>query len=184
MTTGVFVLYVLEELRLPAGDYGYVLLAAGAGGLVGGLLAPPLARRVARGPILVWSTVFVGLFTAAMGLTRNGYVGATLFGLTGLSVMVWNVLTMSLRQAVIPPHLFGRVQGAYRTVVWGAIPLGAIVGGVLADRVGIRPVLVVDGLGSLVGAVFMARLARQHRDLLADGHAAAAVEAGLPAAVS
>jgi MFS family permease len=142
-----------------------------------------LARRVPRGPILVWSTVVVGVTTAAMGLTRNGYLGATLFGLTGLSVMIWNVLTMSLRQAVIPHHLFGRVQGAYRTVVWGAIPLGAIVGGVLADHIGIRPVLIVDGLGSVVGAVFMARLARAHRDLLADGHATAA-EPALPATVS
>jgi MFS family permease len=183
MTSGVFVLYVLEELRLPPGDFGYVLLAAGAGGLIGGLLAPPLARRVPRGPILVWSTVVVGVTTAAMGLTRNGFLGATLFGLTGLSVMIWNVLTMSLRQAVIPHHLFGRVQGAYRTVVWGAIPLGAIVGGVLADHIGIRPVLIVDGLGSVVGAVFMARLARAHRDLLADGHATAA-EPALPATVS
>jgi hypothetical protein len=59
--------------------------------------------------------------------------------------MVWNVLTMSLRQTLIPAELFGRVQGAYRTLVWGAIPLGAVTGGALAGAFGVRTVFVISG---------------------------------------
>ncbi|MGH8861919.1 MAG: MFS transporter [Jatrophihabitantaceae bacterium] len=183
MTNGVFVLYVLDELRLPAGDFGFVLLGAGVGGLIGGLLAPPLARRFARGPILVWATLGTAVATGAMGLTRNGYLGSVLFGVAGLSVMIWNVLTMSLRQALIPHHLFGRVQGAYRTLVWGAIPVGALAGGVLAAHVGVRAVLVIDGVLSLGTTLVLAVVVRGHRDLLARGHATAA-ESPLPVAVS
>lgn len=48
------------------------------------------------------------------------------------AVLLWDVITMSLRQALIPHELCGRVQGGYRTLVWGAIPVGAVLGGVLA----------------------------------------------------
>jgi len=52
--------------------------------------------------------------------------------------MIGNVLTMSIRQSVIPEHLFGRVQGAWRTVIWGAMPVGALAGGALARVAGLR----------------------------------------------
>jgi MFS family permease len=183
MGNGVVVLYVLEELRLPAGDFGVVLLVAGVGGLAGGLGTPPLARRFGRGPMLVSGAVVAAVATIGMGLTRNGFVGATLFALAASGVMVWNVLTMSLRQSLIPHHLFGRVQGAYRTLVWGAIPVGALLGGVLADHIGIRPVFVVAGIGLLASSCWLAELTVRHRDVLADP-AVTAAESPLPTTVS
>jgi hypothetical protein len=73
---------------------------------------------------------------------------------------------MSLRQALIPHALFGRVQGAYRTVVWGAIPLGSLTGGLLANAFGLRTVFVAAGAGLLVMSCFLAVLVRRHRDVL------------------
>lgn len=177
MTTGVFVLYVLEQLRLPNGDFGYFLLAAGVGGLIGGLGTPILARHVRRGPLLTAGAVLSGAAIAAMAFTRNGFLGAILFALVAAGVMVWNVITMSLRQALIPEHLFGRVQGAYRTVVWGAIPVGSILGGLLADAIGLRPVFVLAGLGLVLCAGWLGRVVRVHRDLLVAGPAAEPVAA-------
>jgi len=81
-------------------------------------------------------------------------------------VMVWNVLTMSLRQALIPHELFGRVQGAYRTLVWGAIPLGSLTGGVVAHAAGLRWVFVTSGAGLLLMAVALALVLRGHADEL------------------
>jgi uncharacterized membrane protein YoaK (UPF0700 family) len=62
--------------------------------------------------------------------------------------------------------LFGRVQGAYRTVVWGAIPLGAVVGGVLAHVFGLSAVFVIAGVAMLVMAAALARVVGTHRDQL------------------
>lgn len=168
MANGVFVLYVLEELRLPSGDFGLVLLGAGAGGLLGGVATPRLAKLLGRGPMLTGGAVVTALGMAAMGFTRQGYVGTTMFAISAAGVMVWNVLTMSLRQALIPEQLFGRVQGAYRTLVWGGIPVGALAGGALADAIGVRPVFVVGGAGLFVCALWLAQVVRTHRDLLVD----------------
>jgi MFS family permease len=167
MISGVLVLYVLETLHLPAGDFGYVLLAAGAGGVLGGLTADPLARRIGRGPVLVVGGLLTGVTTIAMGCTHNGYLGAIAFGLSGAGVMFWNVLTMSLRQSLIPQYLFGRVQGAYRTVVWGCMPLGAILGGVIARTVSIPAVLIVAGAGLTGTGLWLIRVVIAHRALIA-----------------
>jgi MFS family permease len=166
MANAVLVLYVLEVLRLPSGDFGLVLLAAGVGALIGGLATPPLTRRFGRPMMLVSGAVLAGLAVTAMAGTRNGFAASTLFGLAAAAVLVWNVLTMSLRQALIPPEMFGRVQGAYRTLVWGAIPVGSIAGGALATAIGLRAVFLVSGIGLLVMVVPLFVLVRTHGDAL------------------
>jgi MFS family permease len=162
MVSGVMVLYVLEVLRLPAGDFGFMLVAAGVGAIIGGVGTPPLARRVGRPAMLSAGALLCAVVVAAMALTRNGYVAAVLFAVYGSGVMVWNVLTMSLRQALIPHELFGRVQGAYRTLVWGAIPVGALLGGVVAKVVGLRDVFLVAGALQLLGGVLLTVVVRAH----------------------
>jgi hypothetical protein len=94
--------------------------------------------------------------------------------------MFWNVLTMSLRQALIPEELFGRVQGGYRTLVWGAIPLGALLGGLLADVTTVPTVFVVAGCAELLVAGALWRLLAAHRDVVAGAFAVPAGE-GTPA---
>jgi MFS family permease len=162
MPTGVLVLYVLEVLRLPAGDFGVLLVAAGLGAVLGGVTTPLLSKRFGRGVMLTVGAVVSAVGMALMGLTRNGFVAASLFGVSAAGVMVWNVLTMSLRQSLIPQQLFGRVQGAYRTLVWGAIPAGSLAGGALAGGFGLRAVFVVAGCVQLGLAVVLGLLLRRH----------------------
>jgi MFS family permease len=162
MMSGVLVLYVLEVLRLPAGDFGFLLVAAGIGAAIGGIATPPLTKYLGRAVMLPLGAGVAALCFIAMGLTRNGYVAAALFALSGAAVMTWNVITMSLRQALIPQEMFGRVQGAYRTLVWGAIPIGALAGGMLADAAGIRAVFLVGGVAMLIAAVFLGGTTREH----------------------
>jgi MFS family permease len=168
MPTGVLVLYVLEVLRLPAGDFGVLLVAAGLGAVLGGVTTPPLSKRFGRGVLLTVGAVVSAVGMALMGLTRNGFVAASLFGVSAAGVMVWNVLTMSLRQSLIPQQLFGRVQGAYRTLVWGAIPAGSLAGGVLAGGFGLRTVFVVAGCIQLGLALVLGLLLRRHAEELTD----------------
>lgn len=162
MASGVLVLYVLDVLHLPSGDFGWIIVAAGVGALLGGVTTPPLARRFGRPIMLTAGAVLCAVLMGAMAFTENGFVAAALFGGYGAGVMVWNVLTMSLRQALIPVALFGRVQGAYRTVVWGAIPLGALAGGLLADAFGIANVFLVAGVVQLVAALALGVVVRAH----------------------
>ncbi|MDT4984649.1 MAG: hypothetical protein QOF95_2139 [Pseudonocardiales bacterium] len=180
MASGVLVLYVLEVLRLPSGDFGLVLITAGLGALLGGLAAPLLARRLGRTVVLTGGSALSAITLGLMGLTRNGYVAAVLFGICGAGVMTWNVLTMSLRQALIPQGLFGRVQGAYRTLVWGAIAVGSVGGGAVASVIGLRPVFLVAGVGCLVMAVLLGLLLRANTEALADVASTEAVRADQP----
>ena len=70
-------------------------------------------------------------------------------------------------QALIPAELFGRVQGGYRTLVWGGIPLGALTGGLLADATSVPTVFLVAGCALLVLAGALWRLLASHRDVVA-----------------
>jgi MFS family permease len=80
-----------------------------------------------------------------------------------------NVVLMSLRQALIPQELFGRVQGAWRTVVWGALPLGGLLGGVLAGVMGLRGLFLLSATIQLVvAALIWLALRRAPRDAAAD----------------
>jgi MFS family permease len=168
IASGVLVLYVLEVLRLPAGDFGFLLLAGGVGALAGSVATPPLTRRVGRAVMLTGGSVVAAAATGLMAFTRNGFVAAALFAVAAAGIMVWNVLTMSLRQVLIPSELFGRVQGAYRTLVWGGIPLGSVTGGLLSGWLGIRWAFLVAGAIMLVLAVLLGRLLQAHPDQLVD----------------
>jgi Na+/melibiose symporter-like transporter len=166
MATGVLVLYVLEVLRLPTGDYGAIMVAGGVGALIGGVATPWLAARLGRVAVLTGGAVVCAVPLLLMGFTHDGLVAAFLIGVSSAGVMAWNVLTMSLRQALIPAELFGRVQGAYRTVVWGAIPVGSLAGGVIAKLAGLSRVFVVVGSVQLaLSGVLLVLLLRNASEL-------------------
>ena len=167
MVTGVLVLFALDVLQVGEAGYGLLLATSGVGAVIGGLVAAPLARRIGRTATLVLGAALGAVATGAIGLTDDVLVAAALFTLETLAVLFWNVLTMSLRQALIPEELFGRVQGGYRTLVWGGIPLGALLGGVLADATSVPTVFVVAGCGLLVLAGVLWRLLVVHGDLIA-----------------
>jgi Na+/melibiose symporter-like transporter len=168
MASGLLVLYALEVLHLPPGRFGFLLMAAGVGAVIGGLATPPLTRVLGRAIMLPAGSVLAALALGGMSMTRNGYIAGTFFALSSAGIMVWNVLTMSLRQSLIPEALFGRVQGAYRTLVWGSMPLGALLGGVLAGSIGIRGVFAVVGAVQFLMALVLGGLTSRHRDAMRD----------------
>jgi Na+/melibiose symporter-like transporter len=180
MVNGVLVLYVLEVLHLPASGFGLVVLAAGVGALLGGLVTPWLGRVLGRAWALTGGAALTAVTLGLMGFVRNGLVAGVLFAASAAGVMTWNVLTMSLRQSLIPERMFGRVQGAYRTVVWGAIPVGSLAGGAVAHALGVAAVFVVSGAGLLVLAGVLGLLLRRHAADLTD---AALDDRPLPAGV-
>ncbi|WP_454728438.1 MFS transporter [Cellulosimicrobium protaetiae] len=166
--TATIVLYVLDVLGVPEAWYGTFLLVGAAGSLVAAAVANPAKERFGTGPTMavanLVSTVVLVLLGLAPLLPGSGAAvaaGAALFAVSSGAVTVWNVLVMSLRQAMIPGRLLGRVHGTWRTLLWGVMPLGAFLGGLLARADLATPLLVGGGLGTLVallGFRFLARL--------------------------
>jgi len=163
MTYAVMVLYILDTLALPASAYGVIVAAAGGGAVLGGLAASGIRAVLGRGPSLVCSALLSGLATMAMGRTGAPLVAGTLFAVAALAGTVWDVLAMSLRQTLVPEELFGRVQGSYRTLVWGAIPLGAVTGGALAATTSVPTVFLTGGLINILASAALWQLIRHHR---------------------
>lgn len=163
MINGIMVLYALETLGLTEAEFGLLAVAAAVGSVIGGVLAPRISEAVGRPPALVAATVISPLCLIGMGSTTSPWVSGVFFALSAGAVTVWNVLSMSIRQAMIPGVLFGRVLGVYRMVIWGVIPLGALAGGVLADLTSLGTVFVVAGLGQLTAAAWVGVLMREHR---------------------
>jgi MFS family permease len=141
-----YLLYALHDRHIGAGLWGVVLAASGVAALLGSTLAPRLATRLGYGPTIVISAVvssapLVLVPAAGGGTAAVVSVWIIAEALAGLATGVANVLLTTLRTQVTPPPLLARVASATRQLSFGAIPLGSLVGGVLAGALGNRPTL-------------------------------------------
>jgi predicted MFS family arabinose efflux permease len=151
-TMGVFVLFAQDVLGLNEAAYGFLLAFGAVGGILGSLLAKRLTDRFGAGRVLFLDAMLSGLAFIGIGLTTQPAVVGLMFVFISMSDMLGNVIIISLRQAIIPPHLLGRVASAYRLVVLGALPLGALIGGVLARTANLAaPFLAGGALLALAG---------------------------------
>ena len=127
----ILVLYAQEILGLSAAGHGILLTAGAAGGVIGGLVCPLIARRFGMQRGLWLAMALFPLPFVAMWLTSNPWIVASALFIEMFGALLWNVITVSLRQRVIPDALLGRVNSLYRFFGWGAMPLGALAGGAL-----------------------------------------------------
>ncbi|WP_353707384.1 MFS transporter [Cellulosimicrobium sp. ES-005] len=153
--TATTVLYVLDVLGVPEAWYGTFLLVGAGGSLVAAALANPSKERFGTGRTIAVANLVTPVALVLLGvvphLPGGGVaVAAVLLAVGFGAVTVWNVLVMSLRQAMIPGRLLGRVHGTWRTLLWGAMPLGSFLGGLLARADLTTPLVVGGGLGTLV----------------------------------
>lgn len=130
----VVVLYAQEILGLFEGwQFGLVLTGTATGSVVGAFVADRISARLGTSNALLVSIVGMGISTAAIGMVSD----AALFWLAGAAggvmIVLWNVITVSLRQRIIPNQLLGRVNSVYRFFGWGTISLGTLLGGVLVS---------------------------------------------------
>lgn len=136
--------------------YGVVLTVGAVGSILGNVAADRLAGRIPMRVTVAASAAVCGASLAAMGAAPSTPVLAAAFAAGGFAGSVWNVVTVAYRQAVIPPDLLGRVNSVYRLLAFGALPLGAAAGGLLADRLGLRVPYVAAGVLILVAAAALA----------------------------
>jgi MFS family permease len=136
-TSAVFVLIAQDILGLSEVGFGSVLALGALGGIAGGLVADRAARYLGAGRTIFVTNLLPGIAYFVIALTTSPLLVGAMFALQSFANMVGNVLLISLRQSIIPDHLLGRVASAYRLFVLGALPLGALIGGGLAEAFGL-----------------------------------------------
>jgi MFS family permease len=151
------ILFAQEELATSPGEFAALTIGAALGAVVGGWTASTISARLGQGPSL-WATLLGGgLSSLVIGFTSSWPVVAVMFAGSTLIGTVWNVITVSLRQSIIPDRLLGRVNSVYRFFGWGMMPIGALLGGLIitvveavADRsLALRFPWFVAGIGQL-----------------------------------
>jgi MFS family permease len=143
MSTATFVLFGQEVLDTSPTEFAILGTGGAVGGIVGGWTASTVARRIGVGPSLALTLLGGGAVTITIGLMSWWPAVWLLLGAFMFTAVLWNVITVSFRQTVIPDHLLGRVNSVYRFFGWGMMPVGAALGGlivVLGEQVASREV--------------------------------------------
>jgi MFS family permease len=156
MGMATLVLLVTETLKVSSRFYGILLAAAAVGSVLGGLLNPRVTRRLGQVPSLVIAMGAVSVIYVGIGLAPNAPVLAALEVCNGFMVTMWNIVTVTLRQRIVPNEMLGRVNSAYRMIGWGLMPVGAVAGGLVAHVAGLRAPYVIAGV--LCGITTLAAL--------------------------
>ena len=167
LSNAIAPLFILKELNVSPALFGVVLAIQGIGALAGSIAAPMVSKYLGRGKALAINVFFASLLVIFIGLSPNAYFFVAVSVLIGFTISVWNILLMSLYQSLIPPELYGRIHGARRTIVWGLMPIGALLGGVIA-RGGLRlPFLIGGSIATLI-AFFSYKHIKRIGDLSAE----------------
>jgi MFS family permease len=151
----VYILYLVRELHLDPGAIGLVLSTGGAGALAGAIAAAPAQRRWGSAPVLIGSLVMFGVSGLTVPL-------AVLFPTVALpmivasevlqwfAIVVFSVNAVTVRQAISPPQMLGRINGSMRVLTFGLRAAASLLGGLLGSTIGLPATLVVGAFGMLI----------------------------------
>ena len=155
----LYFLFAIRELGLSAALLSAVIAVGGAAGLFGTLVAERLAHRYGLGPTLIGAAALIGIASLLPPLARGpAPVCAAILSVAQLCDVAWPVYSvneLSLRQAIAPGRLLGRVNAAMHLVFRGVLPVGALVGGLLAESIGVRQALLVGASGFLLSTLLL-----------------------------
>ncbi len=168
----ILILYLVRQLGYTAAVVGTIFLIGGLGAFGGIALSSRLTRLFGVGPVIIAGMILGGLGTIPYALASSS-LSAPIFSATGIPVLgsfrldlnalilmvggfvtsigvvVYNINQVSLRQAIVPKSVQGRMNASMRWIVWGTIPAGAIAGGVLAEVFGLREAIVIGVIGGI-----------------------------------
>lgn len=133
ITAATFILFAQEILETSVFEFAILGTAGAIGGTLGGILGPKISKKLGSGPSLYLTLISMPIMSLIIGLTSNWYVAWVMIAGTTIFAVLWNVITVSLRQSIIPTQLLGRVNSVYRFFAWGSIPIGTLLGGGLVS---------------------------------------------------
>ncbi|NUP65524.1 MAG: MFS transporter [Nonomuraea sp.] len=153
---GQSVLFLAEDVRLSPGLIGVLLMSGGFGGLIGGFAGGWLSRKFGTARMTLLAVTVPAPFGLLMPLTQADW-RVVFFAVASIALSVSSALgsvgQITYRQTTAPEHLLGRINASVRFLAWGALPLGALLGGLLAQEIGVRATLWVCMAGRLLSIV-------------------------------
>ena len=168
VTFAVFLVYAVRVLDLSAAEVGVIFTIGGLGGLAAALTSQRITRRFGVGRTTIATALTWGSAAFLVPLAPQDFPHPFLvaFGLiSSFAIVVYNITQVSLRQAITPERIQGRMNSVMRFLVWGTIPLGSLVGGALGSTIGLRETLFVGATGGLLAGLPII-LSRSQRTLV------------------
>jgi len=165
MSLAVFYVLLARDLRVSPGIIGLIMSTSAVGGLIGSLVASRFAATVGQGPAIWISAAVIGPCSFVAPFVRHDWT-LVLLGVAQTAMwlgnVVYNITQVSFRQGLCPPELLGRMNATMRFLVWGTMPLGGFLGGVLGATIGVRETLLVVAIGESLAflPVFLSPLRR------------------------
>lgn len=157
-TWAIFVLYSVRMVGTSEVGFGVLLSVFAVGGLAGGLYASKVSSRLGPGRAITLAICAAAVAEITMGLVPEPAAVGGMLVVLAFSGALWNVVTTSLRQSIAPDSLLGRVNAAHRVLAWGSMPVGAILGGLIASGAGLRAPFLIAGLALALAAAMTAGL--------------------------
>jgi MFS family permease len=133
MIGATFILFAQEVLQTSVFTFAVLGTAGAVGGTIGGLLAPKVSAKLGSGRSLAMVLAAAPIGSLIIALTTTWQVVWVVVLFETFFAILWNTITVSLRQSIIPTHLLGRVNSVYRFFAWGSIPIGMFLGGGLVS---------------------------------------------------
>jgi len=147
----ILIVYAVRELHMSPALIGLVFSLANAGPLLAALTTNNVSERIGVGPTILWSAVLLSGGVFFYPLAPQGSPAPFLIAggiIVGYSVVAYNITQVSFRQAICPERLQGRMNAVIRFLVWGTMPVGALLGGALGTWIGLRPTIWVAAIGA------------------------------------
>jgi MFS family permease len=170
MLTALQVVFLVRVLHMSTGLVGITFAVASVGGVLGGTLAKPLSTKIGSARVIWFGFLVFGLPMLVGPLAEPGWrVALFLLALFASSFqgVVYSVAQLSYRQAICPPDLLGRVNAAARWIVWGTIPLGALIGSALGPAISVHKTLWIAFVGDwAAGFIVYFSPLRRMRDVI------------------
>jgi predicted MFS family arabinose efflux permease len=165
---GVAILYLVEVAGLTAAEVGVAFALGNGGFVVGALVARRATVALGMGASMQLGVSLFGPTMLVLALAPAELAGPAFAGMlfaNGLGISIHNVNQVTVRQILIPDALRGRAAAIFRLVIFGAIPVGTVIGGVVGQLFGLRAALLVSALGLFAGAVpyLLVRVTRLRR---------------------
>jgi MFS family permease len=147
----VVLVFARRELHLSPLAIGLAFTLSNIGPLLAAFNTDRISTRFGVGRTIIGASIIGGPMTLLVAFAPHGNAALLLLvpvlTVGGLANVIYNVTQVSLRQAITPERMQGRMNSVMRFIVWGTVPLGAIVGGVLASRIGVRETVILGGIG-------------------------------------
>ncbi|GMQ97913.1 MAG: MFS transporter [Acidimicrobiia bacterium] len=131
VTGATLVLFAQESLGIGAYVFAILGMAGAVGGIIGSVTAPRISKAFGSGPSLYLTLIASIVTNLVIGFATHWSLVFAMFAVFSFVAVLWNVITVSLRQTIIPDELLGRVNSVYRFFAWGMMPIGLAVGGIL-----------------------------------------------------